>query len=210
MSPASSKLPDPRGPQEPCGDGDAKSLTSRAATTGIFTPQELKLFRRTLRAGDLVVRELMVSRTDIIWIDEDEPPESVRLLDQFQSTQNHIASVVDEFGGTLGMLTLNDVTRAIVGDISRTGEPGSPTLARRSEREWLVDGRLPLHELVVGLELSPEVERELPDVSTVAGLVTTVLGHIPREGESMKWQGLTIEVIDTDGPRVDKLLVKRS
>jgi putative hemolysin len=135
---------------------------------------------------------------------------ALRLLDQFQSTQNHIAFVVDEFGSTLGMLTLNDVTRAIVGDVSRKGEPGSPTLTRRSEREWLVDGRLPLHELVVGLELSPEVESELPDVSTVAGLVTSVLGHIPREGESLKWQGLTIEVIDMDGPRVDKLLVTRT
>jgi putative hemolysin len=224
-----------------------------------------------MRAGDLVVRDLMVSRADIIWIEEDEPIDAVRvlvgtsphshfpicrgnidnlvgvvhvkdliaygliagkdfkvavvaqkplfvpekmpalrLLDQFQSTQNHIAFVVDEFGGTLGMLTFNDVTRAIVGDVSRKGATSTPTLTRRSEREWLVDGRLPLHELVVGLELSPEIESTLPDVSTVAGLVTTVLGHIPREGESLKWQGLAIEVIDMDGPRVDKLLVTRS
>jgi putative hemolysin len=135
---------------------------------------------------------------------------ALRLFDQFQSTQNYIALVVDEFGGTLGMLTLNDVTRAIVGDVSRKGDAGAPTLTRRSEREWLVDARLLLHELVIGLELSPKVESELPDVSTVAGLVTTVLGHIPREGESLRWQGLTIEVIDMDGPRVDKLLVTRT
>jgi CBS domain containing-hemolysin-like protein len=124
MSPVSSKLPDPLGPQESCGDGAAKSLISRAATTGIFTPQELKLFQRTMRAGDLVARDLVVSRTDIIWIEEDEPTESVRVLDRFQRTQNHIAFVVDEFGGTLGMLTLNDVTRAIVGDVHRRGETG--------------------------------------------------------------------------------------
>jgi putative hemolysin len=252
-------------------EDDVKALISRAATTGIFTLQELKLFQQTMRAGDLVVRDLMVSRADIIWIEEDEPIDAVRvlvgtsphshfpicrgnidnlvgvvhvkdliaygliagkdfkvavvaqkplfvpekmpalrLLDQFQSTQNHIAFVVDEFGGTLGMLTFNDVTRAIVGDVSRKGATSTPTLTRRSEREWLVDGRLPLHELVVGLELSPEIESTLPDVSTVAGLVTTVLGHIPREGESLKWQGLAIEVIDMDGPRVDKLLVTRS
>jgi putative hemolysin len=252
-------------------EDDVKALISRAATTGIFTLQELKLFQQTMRAGDLVVRDLMVSRADIIWIEEDEPIDAVRvlvgtsphshfpicrgnidnlvgvvhvkdliaygliagkdfkvavvakkplfvpekmpalrLLDQFQSTQNHIAFVVDEFGGTLGMLTFNDVTRAIVGDVSRKGATSTPTLTRRSEREWLVDGRLPLHELVVGLELSPEVESTLPDVSTVTGLVTTVLGHIPREGESLKWQGLAIEVIDMDGPRVDKLLVTRS
>lgn len=252
-------------------EDDVKALISRAATTGIFTLQELKLFQQTMRAGDLVVRDLMVSRADIIWIEEDEPIDAVRvlvgtsphshfpicrgnidnlvgvvhvkdliaygliagkdfkvavvakkplfvpekmpalrLLDQFQSTQNHIAFVVDEFGGTLGMLTFNDVTRAIVGDVSRKGATSTPTLTRRSEREWLVDGRLPLHELVVGLELSPEIESTLPDVSTVAGLVTTALGHIPREGESLKWQGLAIEVIDMDGPRVDKLLVTRS
>lgn len=146
---------------------------------------------------------------------EDKPhfvPESMpalRLLDQFQSSRNHIAFVVDEYGATQGMLTLNDVTRAIVGDISRKGDAAGATMTRRDERTWLVDGRLPLHELIVGLEISPEVENELPDVSTVAGLVTTLFGHIPREGEAMTWQGYTIEVIDMDGVRVDKLLVSR-
>lgn len=252
-------------------EDDVKAVIARAASTGIFTPQELKLFQRTMRAGDLVVRDLMVSRSDIVWIDENTPldevrvligtsphshfpvcrgdldslvgvvhvkdliahgliagndfkittvahkphfvPESMpalRLLDQFQSSRNHIAFVVDEYGATQGMLTLNDVTRAIVGDISRKGDAAGATMTRRNERSWLVDGRLPLHELVVGLELSPEVENELPDVSTVAGLVTTLLGHIPREGETMMWQGFTIEVMDMDGVRVDKLLVSRT
>jgi putative hemolysin len=252
-------------------EDDVKAVIARAASTGIFTPQELKLFQRTMRAGDLVVRDLMVSRSDIVWIDESTALEEVRvlvgmsshshfpvckgdidslvgvvhvkdlithgliagsdfkitsvahkphfvpesmpalrLLDQFQSSGNHIAFVVDEYGATKGMLTLNDVTRAIVGDISRKGETASATMTRRDERSWLVDGRLPLHELVMGLELSPEIEDELPDVSTVAGLVTAVLGHIPREGETMSWQGYSIEVIDMDGVRVDKLLVTRA
>ncbi len=256
-------------------EDDVKSVIARAASTGIFTPQELKLFQRTMRAGDLVVRDLMVARTDIVWIGEDEPIEGVRvligtsphshfpickagegggldqligvvhvkdliaygllagtdfkvtavaqkplfipetmpalrLLDQFQSTKNHIAFVVDEYGATLGMLTFNDVTRAIVGDVSRKGQAKPASMSRRNQQEWFVDGRLPLHELVIGLELSPEVENELPDASTVAGLVTTVLGHIPREGESLSWQGYEIEVIDMDGTRIDKLLVRRT
>lgn len=251
-------------------EDDVKALIARAAGTGIFAPQELKLFQRAMRAGDLVVRDLMVSRADIVWIDESEPidavrvligtsphshfpvcrgnidaligvvhikdliaygliagrdfrvtavaqkphfvPESMpalRLLDQFQTSKNHVAFVVDEFGATQGMLTLNDVTRAIVGDISRKGDAAPARITRRDERTWLVDGRLPLHELVTGLELSIDVERELPDVSTIAGLVTTVLGHIPVEGETFAWHGYKFEVIDMDGLRIDKLIVTR-
>jgi putative hemolysin len=105
------------------------------------------------------------------------------------------------------MLTLNDVTRAVVGDVSRAGEGRKAGLMRRDERSWLVDGRLPLHELVVELSISEEAERALPDVSTVAGLVTTILGSIPREGQRVEWQGYAIEVVDMDGMRVDKVLV---
>jgi putative hemolysin len=251
-------------------EDDVRAVIARAAGTGIFTPQELKLFQRTMRAGDLVVRDLMVSRSDIVWIDENEPIDAVRvlvgtsphshfpvcrgdidslvgvvhvkdliaygliagrdfkvtavahkphfvpetmpalrLLDQFHTIHNHIAFVVDEFGGPLGMLTLNDVTRAIVGDVSRKGEAAGSTMSRRDEHSWLVDGRLPLHELVIGLELSTEIESQLPDVSTVAGLVTAELGHIPKEGESFLWQGYAIEIVDMDGVRVDKLLITR-
>lgn len=249
---------------------DVKALMARAASTGVFTPQELNLFQRTMRAGDLVARDLMVSRKDIIWVEDTESIEAVRilvgtspyshfpvcrgdldhlvgvvhvkdliaygllagvefkvtavaqkplfvpdttpalrLLDQFQQTKNHVAFVVNEHGSVQGMLTLNDVTRAIVGDVSRRGEPGAPTMIRRDDRTWLVDGRLPLHELVVNLSLSPAAEAALPDVSTAAGLVTSVLGHIPREGERLSWQGLEIEVVDMDGARVDKIIVSR-
>ncbi len=249
-------------------EDDVKALIARAATTGVFTPQELTLFQRTMRAGDLIVRDLMVSRRDIIWLDVKDDIDTVRvvlgtsphshfpicegdidklrgvvhikdliaygllagksfqvsnvaskplfvpgtmpalrLLDQFQNTKNHVAFVVDEYGSVQGMLTLNDVTAAVVGDIRRRNVHELPRLVQRSDRSWLVDGRLPLHELVVGLSLSTTAEEDLPDVSTVAGLVTTVLGHIPREGERLEWQGYNIEVIDMDGARVDKVLV---
>jgi putative hemolysin len=249
-------------------EDDVRALISRAASTGVFTPQELQLFQRTMRAGDLIVRDLMVSRQDIVWIDESEPIDAVRvlvgtsphshfpvcrgdldtlvgvvhvkdliaygllagsdfklstvahkpifvpetmpalrLLDQFQRSRTHIAFVVDEYGAMQGLLTLNDVTRAIVGDVSRKGDPSAPTMTRRDERSWLVDGRLPLHELVHTLNLPAEVEAELPDVSTVAGLVTTLAGRIPTEGDKVEWQGYVVEIMDMDGVRVDKLLV---
>jgi len=249
-------------------EDDVRSMIASAASTGVFTPQELKVFQRTMRAGDLVVRDLMVPRTDVVWIDAGQDMEGVRvlvgtsphshfpvcngdldqlvgvvhirdlvayglatgenfkvgvvahkplfvpesmpalrLLDQFQGARNHVAMVVDEYGSIQGLLTLNDVTRAIVGEVSRTGDAGYPSMHRRDEHSWLVDGRLPLHELVLGLNLSAEAEAASPDVSTVGGLVTTMLGHFPDEGESIVWQGHRIEVVDLDGHRVDKLLV---
>lgn len=250
---------------------DVRALIARAASTGIFTAQEMALFQRTMRVGDLTVRDLMVARNDIVWIDETEPIDAVRvlvgtsphshfpvcrgtldtlvgvvhikdlisygllagsafkvtevaqkplfvpetmpalkLLDHFKSSKNHIAFVVDEYGGTQGLLTINDVTSAIVGDISRKGEPPPPAMRRREDGSWLVDGRLPVHELVVQLRLPAGAESELPDASTAAGLVVALLGHIPREGERAQWQGWTLEVLDMDGTRVDKLLATQA
>ncbi|MBM4113218.1 MAG: HlyC/CorC family transporter [Phycisphaerae bacterium] len=248
-------------------EDDVRALIVRAASTGVFTPQEHRLFQRIMRAGDLRVRDLMVPRRNIIWIDESEPIDSVRvlvgtsphshfpvcrgdldhcvgvvhvkdliaygliagrefkvttvahtplfvpetmpalrLLDQFQSTKVHIAFVVDEHGGLQGMLTLNDVTQSIVGDVSRKGEAGLPTMHRRDDGSWLVDGRLPVVDLVAGLGLPAPVEHSLPDVSTVGGLIHAVLDRIAQEGETLSWQGWTIEVVDMDGATIDKAI----
>ncbi|MDX9911116.1 MAG: hemolysin family protein [Phycisphaerales bacterium] len=251
-------------------EDDVRALIARAAGTGIFMPQELKLFQRTMRAGDLVVRDLMVPRTEIIWIDEGttmdelrvlvgtspyshfpvckgtidtivgvvhikdliaygllarnnfrasevaqkphfvhESMPALRLLDQFQKTRIHVAFVVDEYGATLGMLTLNDVTRAIVGDVTRKGEEMPARVLRRGPGVWLADGLLPLHEMLASLEIPQEAGAEMDDVSTVAGLVTKLLGHIAREGERAAWRGFGFEVVDMDGMRIDKVMITR-
>lgn len=248
-------------------EDDVKSLVARAASTGIFDPLEHKLFQRIFRVGDLTASSLMVPRADIIWIDENEPIDAVRvlvgtsphshfplcrgsldhlvgvvhikdliaygllagadfkvtavakkplfipenmpalkLLDQFQRTQVHVAFLVDEYGGTQGLITLNDVVSAVVGDIARKTEEPQPAAQRRHDGSWLLDGSLPLHEMVVTLNLSPESEAELPDVNTVAGLVLSQLGHIPVPTEKCTWHGFSLEVVDMDGTRIDKVL----
>jgi putative hemolysin len=135
---------------------------------------------------------------------------ALKLLDQFQRTKAHIAFVVDEYGGTQGLITLNDVVRAVIGDIPRRAEASPPGAQRRSDGSWLLDGSLPLHEMVVNLEIEPEAEAELPDVNTVAGLVLAELAHIPIPGEKVTWHGITLEVMDMDGTRIDKVLAVRS
>lgn len=137
-------------------------------------------------------------------------PEScpaLRLLDQFKSTKTHIAFVVDEYGGTLGLLTLNDLVGALVGDIGRRGEEPPPGIVPRDDGTLLIDGRLPLHELLAALGLPPDTPT--PDASTAAGILTALIGHIPRESEHATWLGWRLEVVDMDGKRVDQILAKR-
>jgi putative hemolysin len=252
-------------------EDDVRSLVSRAATTGVFTPQEHKLFQRVFRMGDLTVRDLMVPRPEIVWIDRGTPTEALKvlvgtspyshfpigegdldkligvvhikdliaygllmeqdfdvsavlqkpifvpesmpvlkLLDQFQQSKNHVAFVVNEYGGTQGLITLNDVLSALVGDVSRKGEQSAPRAIRRDDGSVLVDGRLAMHDLAALLNLSPEVTNALPDVSTAGGLVLALLGHIPQEGEKVEWQERVIEVVDMDGTRIDKVLIRKS
>lgn len=134
---------------------------------------------------------------------------ALTLLERFRAARTHVAIVVDEYGGTSGLLTLNDVVRSIVGDIARVGEEQAPTVVRRRDGTLLIDGRLPVHELIIALMLGPEADEGVPGARTAAGLVTALLGHIPVKGEGVAWQGWRLEVVDMDGARVDQVLATR-
>ncbi len=131
---------------------------------------------------------------------------ALRLLDMFQKSRNHVAFVVDEYGATRGLITMNDVLSAVVGDVARRSEEPAPTAVRRADGSWLLDGSLPLHEMVVTLNIPPHAEAELPNVNTVAGLVLAQLGRIPVAGDRAVWHGFTMEVVDMDGSRIDKVM----
>jgi len=131
-----------------------------------------------------------------------------RLLEMFQKEKNQLAIVLDEYGGTEGMVTLEDVLEELVGEIhSEHRRDREHPFVDRGDGSWLVDGGAGVEALaeVFGLRLDP-VPR---DYSTVSGLVLARLERIPVTGDRTDWQGLSIEVVDMDGRRIDKLLVKR-
>ncbi len=135
---------------------------------------------------------------------------ALKLLELFQRSRTRIAFVVDEHGGLEGLITANDLVQAIVGDLSRGTEEEHPRAVRRDDGSWLVDGRLPIPELLATLGIAHEAADDLPDVATAAGLVTALIGDLPSTGEKTHWHGWTFEVVDLDGRRVDKLLVSLS
>lgn len=140
-------------------------------------------------------------------------PESLpalRLLDLFQKKRTRIAFVVDEHGSLEGLITANDLVQAIVGDLSRHGEEELPRSVRREDGSLLLDGRMPLAEVLATLDISQDAADDLPDVATAAGLVTALLGALPHTGQKVQWHGWLIEVVDMDGQRVDKLLAVKT
>ena len=131
-----------------------------------------------------------------------------RLLELFQKEKNQLAIVLDEYGGTEGLVTLEDVLEELVGEIHDEHRRERATaFTRRDDGSWLVDGGATVEQLVETFELKLDA---LPrDYSTVSGLVLAQLERIPTVGDKAQWQGLTIEVVDMDGRRIDKLLVRR-
>src|SRR3984893_16536352 len=124
-----------------------------------------------------------------------------KLLNLFLTKHAHLAIVVDEYGGTVGMVTLENVLEEIVGDIQDEFDTEKEEFRKINENEFAVDGSLGLYELndLTGLEL------ESADVSTIGGYVTHLLGHLPKQGEQVRIENYLVTISQTDGRRVGQL-----
>jgi CBS domain containing-hemolysin-like protein len=136
-------------------------------------------------------------------------PESISvddLLHMLQRRKVHIAIVLDEYGGTAGLVTIEDLIEEIVGEIQDEYDVEEPMVERISDDEARLDGRASIDDLTetFGIELDGE-DREQYD--TVGGLVYHEIGGVPQVGDTVEVDGLTLTVESTDGRRVGKVLV---
>ncbi len=143
-----------------------------------------------------------------LFVSESTP--ALKLLEILREEQQSLALVVDEYGDVTGLVTVNDVMEAVIGR-NQTGEgPDSiPQITTRDDGSLLVDGGISVEtvrELLGGGALPGEDEH---DYHTAAGMVIAQFGRIPNVGEHFDWGGWRIEVVDLDGPRIDKLLLQR-
>lgn len=137
-----------------------------------------------------------------------ESTNAIKLLEIFREEQQSLALVVDEYGDVTGLVTVNDLMGAVIGRIqSIEADERHAPIVQREDGSWLVDGALPiedLRELIGGGRLPDEDEH---DFHTAAGMVIAHFGRIPRASEYFEWSRWRIEVVDLDGPRIDKLLL---
>jgi len=139
-------------------------------------------------------------------------PESMTiddLLHEFQRRKVHIAIVLDEYGGTAGLLTIEDLLEEIVGEIQDEYDTEEPMVVRISDDEARVDGRADVDDLAELFDTELGLEDE-DEYDTVGGLIYHRIGGIPSPGDRVELDGLTLTVESTDGRRVGKVLVVRT
>ncbi len=134
-----------------------------------------------------------------------EQTTAYKALENFKKTGIHYAFISDEYGDFQGILTLNDILEALVGDASDFYKDDF-MLQEREDGTWLVDGHYSLHDFLTYFELDDLINDY--EVTTVSGLIMTELSHIPKQGEKLIWQKFELEVIDMDGVMIDKVMVK--
>lgn len=138
-------------------------------------------------------------------------PESMTiddLLHEFQRRKVHIAIVLDEYGGTAGIVTIEDLLEEIVGEIQDEYDVEEPIVVRLSDFEARVDGRADVDELGELFDIELELEDE-EEYDTVGGLIYHRVGGVPSPGDTVELNGMTLTVETTDGRRVGKVLVVR-
>ena len=129
-------------------------------------------------------------------------PQSKRVLDllqEMQQTTTHLAVVVDEYGGTAGLVTVEDIVEELLGSISLS--PVSEEISRVDEGTWVVDGTVPVEDL--GELMNRDLEDD--DWNTAAGLLMAELGRVPRLGDQVTYEGHTLKVIGLRGRRVTRI-----
>src|SRR5690606_35708961 len=143
-----------------------------------------------------------------LFVSESTP--ALKLLEIFRGEKQSLALVVDEYGDITGLITVNDLLEAVIGRTSSgEGDDAKPLVVTRDDGSMLVDGSVTIdtmRELFGGNRLPDEDEH---DFHTAAGMVIAHFGRIPNTGEWFEWEGWRIEVIDLDGPRIDKLLLQK-
>lgn len=168
-------------------------------TLGVVHIKELFAHRLKVRSGG----DLVPATRKLIYV-----PPTARLeglLQLLLDRKLHMAMVVDEYGGTVGLVTLENILEEIVGPIQDEFDQEKPLLQKTGESIWEVDGALPLHELeeLVGEELAEE------EITTTSGFVTHRLGGFPKEGDVVELVAFSLQVVELDGMRVARLRLER-
>jgi putative hemolysin len=131
-----------------------------------------------------------------------------KLIEAFKKSGKHISLVVDEFGGLQGLVTLNDVMMAIVGNLPEREQRHEPKALLRQDGTWVVDAMLDIDDVKKSLGIDEDLPGEdFNRYSTLGGFILSQLGHIPREGETFQWDRFEFEIIDMDRQRIDKVLI---
>lgn len=166
--------------------------------------------------GVVSIKDLYVSADNVPFKDIMQPalfiPENnsaYQVMEKFRESKIHSAFIVDEYGSILGLITLNDILEAIVGEIAQA-DVLDYEIKEREDGSFIVDAQLPFYDFLTRFEKTEWMNEGQHDFDTLAGFILHTLERIPKTGEQFDWKGFRFEIIDMDGHRIDKILVRIS
>lgn len=166
---------------------------------GIITLKDLVL---TLDRPDFNLNDLIRPATYFY-----ENTNVYKVLEQMKAHNVSRGLICDEFGACIGIITLKDILEGLIGMVNDESGNEPSIVPRKDGDGWLVDGRCTLYDFLTYFELEELYENA--DYTTLAGLIINQLGFIPASGERLTWKMFSFEVVDMDGARIDKVLVKK-
>ncbi len=177
----------------PICDGDIDNLKGVVSIKDLYVTDDMTLFKEIMQPA--------------LFVPENNSPYQV--LEKFKESKIHTCFIVDEYGSVLGMITINDILEAIVGEMPQP-DVADYEIILRDDGSYLVDGQIPFYDFLVRFEKAEWMNEGEHEFDTLAGFILHELEHIPKTGEKFDWKGFAIEIMDMDGHRIDKVMVKIS
>jgi putative hemolysin len=177
----------------PICDGEIDNIKGVVSIKDLYVTSDRTLFKHIMKAA------LFVPENNTAY----------QVLEKFKQTAMHACFIVDEYGTVLGMLTLNDILEAIVGDIPQP-DILDYSIVQRDDGTFLIDAQIPFYDFLTHFEKADWLHEGEHEFDTLAGFILHELERIPHTGDTFEWKGFKFEIIDMDGHRIDKVLVNIS
>jgi putative hemolysin len=174
----------------PICDGDLDQLRGIISIKDLYVADDSTLFKELMKPA------LFVPENNTAY----------QVLEKFKETRQHSAFIVDEYGTILGMITINDILEAIVGDMPQP-DLHDYEIKKRDDGSFLVDGQIPFYDFLSYFDKADWQGAGEHEFDTLAGFILHELERIPGAGDKMQWRGFNFEIMDMDGHRIDKVLV---
>lgn len=175
----------------PICNGDIDDIKGVVSIKDLYVADDLTLFK------DLMQPALFVPDNNSAY----------QVMEKFKESKIHSCFIVDEYGSIKGMITLNDILEAIVGDIPQSNIEDYE-IVEREDGTYLIDAQIPFYDFLSRFNKTDLLQQEEQHYDTLAGLILHELERIPQAGDKLDWNGFHIEIIDMDSHRIDKVLVK--
>ena len=166
--------------------------------------------------GFVSIKELFTADTDVLLGSIIKQPMYVpenntayQVLEKFKETKIHQCFIVNEYGSIEGLITLNDILEAIVGDIPQPDEDNYE-ITERADGSFLVDAQISFYDFLKYIDKTDWIDEIEQEFDTLAGFILEELQEIPTTGDSLQWRGFDFEIVDMDNHRIDKVLVKET